>query len=82
MNEKNQFIINGNKLESFYEAYLNKIFENIYENTWKVINLGQKIDFNKKVKNYKLLKFLKPYLKIEKTIIKFGETEIKKQKFH
>ena len=82
MNEKNQFIINSNKLESFYEAYLNKIFENIYENTWKVINLGQKIDFNKKVKNYKLLKFLKPYLKIEKTIIKFGETEIKKQKFH
>ena len=82
MNEKNQFIINSNKLESLYEAYLNKIFENIYENTWKVINLGQKIDFNKKVKNYKLLKFLKPYLKIEKTIIKFGETEIKKQKFH
>ena len=82
MNEKYQFIINSNKLESFYEAYLNKIFENIYENTWKVINLGQKIDFNKKVKNYKLLKFLKPYLKIEKTIIKFGETEIKKQKFH
>ena len=82
MNEKNQFIINSNKLESFYEAYLKKIFENIYENTWKVINLGQKIDFNKKVKNYKLLKFLKPYLKIEKTIIKFGETEIKKQKFH
>ena len=82
MNEKNQFIINSNKLESFYEAYLNKIFENIYENIWKVINLGQKIDFNKKVKNYKLLKFLKPYLKIEKTIIKFGETEIKKQKFH
>ena len=80
MNEKNQFIINSNKLER--KAYLNKIFENIYENTWKVINLGQKIDFNKKVKNYKLLKFLKPYLKIEKTIIKFGETEIKKQKFH
>ena len=27
-------------------------------------------------------KFLKAYIKIEKTIIKFGDTKIKKQKFH
>ena len=37
------------------------------------------------MKNYKLKKlskFLKPYMKMEKTIIKFGDIKIKKQKFH
>ena len=46
----------------------------------------------KKKKNYKLKKFLfevyikwkflKKYIKMEKAIIKFGDTEIKKQKLH
>ena len=38
-----------------------------------------------KVKNYKLKKlskFLKPYMKMKKTIVKFGDIKIKKQKFH
>ena len=39
----------------------------------------------KKVENYKLIKtwnFLKVYWKWKKTVIKFGEIEIEKQKFH
>ena len=45
----------------------------------------QKVDFNEKRKNYKLKKlkeFLKPYMKMENTIIKFGKIKVKKQKFH
>ena len=37
-----------------------------------------------KVEHYKLknTKILKSYLKMEKTVIKFGDIEIQKQKFH
>ena len=51
----------------------------------KIINLLQKVDFNEKVKNYKLkklYKILKLYVKMEKTIIKFGDSKIKNQKFY
>ena len=37
------------------------------------------------MKNYKLKKLweiLKPYIEMEKTIIKYGDIEIKNQKFH
>ena len=45
----------------------------------------KKLILTKKVKNFilkKLWKILKPFIKIEKTIIKFGDIKIKKQKYH
>ena len=38
--------------------------------------------FQRKIVNLKKCKFLKIYIKIEKTITKFGDIEIWKQKFH
>ena len=38
--------------------------------SWNIINLKKKVEI------------LKPYIKMEKTIIKFGNNEIQKQKFH
>ena len=45
----------------------------------------KKLILTKKVKNFilkKLWKILKPFTKIEKTIIKFGDIKIEKQKHH
>ena len=36
----------------------------------------------KKLEHYKYKIFMKTYIKMEKTIIKFGDIEIEKQKFH
>ena len=48
----------------------------------KIINLLQKADLKKKVENYKLIFFLKPYTKIDKSNIKFHDTEIEQCKFY
>ena len=48
-------------------------------------NLLKNAALIEKVKHYKLkknIKILKSYTKMEKTIIKFGDIEIRKQKFH
>ena len=49
------------------------------------INVLEKSNLNRKnMENYKFKKiqnFLKVYAKLEKTIIKFGDTETEKQKF-
>ena len=44
-----------------------------------------KVDSSEKMKNYKLQKLwkiLKPYIKMEKTIIKLGDIKSKKQKIY
>ena len=51
----------------------------------ETINLLKNVALIEKVKHYKLkknIKILKSYTKIEKTIIKFGDIQIRKQKFH
>ena len=49
------------------------------------MNLLQKANLNKKVENYKfkrLQKNFKPFIKMDKKIIKFDDAEIKRYKFH
>ena len=51
----------------------------------ETINLLKNAALIEKAKHYKLkknIKILKSYTKMEKTIIKFGDIEIRKQKFH
>ena len=50
----------------------------IYSNFWNC-KFSESSNLNKKVKIYKNLKV---YIKIEKTIIKFGDTENQKPVFH
>ena len=66
---------------SDYHCIISLVSKNEAVNLLQNVDLTEKVEHYKKVENY-IIFFLKQVQKQKKAIMKFGEIEIKKQKFH